>query len=469
MLNVQDEVLANKPMYRIRDEQGNIIEENAEIELNTPVVQEGTAMNKLLFDKVNNEILLDGRYNKITQEGNRRFGNLFTGSSTASDGWYTNGKVRIKCEKVSYEDDTVSGFNVSANIFNGGGFGGVYGQASSVPTIDMGKSYSKSFNLMFDFGEPIKPINFTLGTWCKSTSAWSQSTVNAQSQVSNDGENWIDLMDIPFSSSAYRTIEFPSYYRYFRVTYSVPSINSEWHRGIAFGSANIKEWLVPASADSEHYDFSLDTNINEYDEGRKIDIEIPEDSEFDSNNVYLRVGNLPYKKVNGFGKAGGKLTLIYNEDTDSFDIDRGTLEYKTLITQARHESNTTALQVTSITIPSNIDNCYVIIKFNGKFGVFGHAITDKTDTRIEWHRLINKFFTMNEDGTSVLAKDTQVLLLESVGGNDSKYGIRLYAKISWDDSGLIITPILQPLNAAGNSTPDWTAYGTLSTTIIPIG
>ena len=59
-INVQDEILDtsgqldSKPRYRIRDNNGTILYDNVTLEVATPVTQEGTEINKALFDKVDN-------------------------------------------------------------------------------------------------------------------------------------------------------------------------------------------------------------------------------------------------------------------------------------------------------------------------------------------------------------------------------------------------------------------------------
>jgi hypothetical protein len=57
-INVQDEILDtsgqldSKPRYRMRDNDGNILQDNIQLEVKTPVIQEGTAINKALFEEV---------------------------------------------------------------------------------------------------------------------------------------------------------------------------------------------------------------------------------------------------------------------------------------------------------------------------------------------------------------------------------------------------------------------------------
>ena len=51
-LNVQDEVLGDVPLYRIKDSSGKVIYDNCTIDMITSILTDGTPLNKLLFDKI---------------------------------------------------------------------------------------------------------------------------------------------------------------------------------------------------------------------------------------------------------------------------------------------------------------------------------------------------------------------------------------------------------------------------------
>lgn len=55
MIEVKDEILTDEPRYVIRNSSGQVIEEDVTIEMTTPVVQEGTPLNKALFDSINED------------------------------------------------------------------------------------------------------------------------------------------------------------------------------------------------------------------------------------------------------------------------------------------------------------------------------------------------------------------------------------------------------------------------------
>lgn len=63
MIEVKDEILQGEPTYDIVDGLGNVVLEDVKIEMKTPVVQEGTPINKALFDTIQDDF--DSTYRNI--------------------------------------------------------------------------------------------------------------------------------------------------------------------------------------------------------------------------------------------------------------------------------------------------------------------------------------------------------------------------------------------------------------------
>ena len=63
MLEIKDEILESEARYRIRDNQGNIIFDNLTIEQITPIIQQGTPQNKVLYDSIKSGNDLVQKYN----------------------------------------------------------------------------------------------------------------------------------------------------------------------------------------------------------------------------------------------------------------------------------------------------------------------------------------------------------------------------------------------------------------------
>lgn len=58
-IDIKDEILTGEPRYRIRDNNGNIIQDNVSIEQITGVIQEPTPVNKALLENLQTSILND--------------------------------------------------------------------------------------------------------------------------------------------------------------------------------------------------------------------------------------------------------------------------------------------------------------------------------------------------------------------------------------------------------------------------
>ena len=56
MIDVIDEVLSDKPTFIIKNSAGEILHDNVQIELKTPVIQEGTPINRALFQSIIKDI-----------------------------------------------------------------------------------------------------------------------------------------------------------------------------------------------------------------------------------------------------------------------------------------------------------------------------------------------------------------------------------------------------------------------------
>lgn len=74
-LEVKDEILDGEAKYNIYDENGKLLHENCSISLSTNILQIGTALNKVFFDKI--EANLEAVANKDNGESFKRY--IFAG------------------------------------------------------------------------------------------------------------------------------------------------------------------------------------------------------------------------------------------------------------------------------------------------------------------------------------------------------------------------------------------------------
>ena len=66
MIEVIDEILNGEPKYRIKDEDGNLLFDNLTIEMITALAQQGTPINRALFESIRGDLYSADRYNKVT-------------------------------------------------------------------------------------------------------------------------------------------------------------------------------------------------------------------------------------------------------------------------------------------------------------------------------------------------------------------------------------------------------------------
>lgn len=87
--DIIDEVLESEPRYTLRDSVGNVLNDDVDIALKTPVVEEGTPINRALFRNFQGDLYTTDRYNTIT-------GYETTKVSGSGNYWYSNRYKEIK-------------------------------------------------------------------------------------------------------------------------------------------------------------------------------------------------------------------------------------------------------------------------------------------------------------------------------------------------------------------------------------
>lgn len=74
--DIKDEVLSGQPLYTIKNSSGNVLNDNVDISLKTPITQEGTPVNRALFRNLQGDLYTSDRYNTPTYSGNAMTLNL---------------------------------------------------------------------------------------------------------------------------------------------------------------------------------------------------------------------------------------------------------------------------------------------------------------------------------------------------------------------------------------------------------
>ena len=123
MLEVKDEILNGEPLYRMRDNNGNIIYDNFSLEMITEVIQGGTPLNKALFDKIISYLVPSGLI-------------CMWSGSVVPNGWFL-------CNGENGTPDLRNRFIVGAgNEYN---IGDVGGEKTHVLTIDEIPSHTHNY------------------------------------------------------------------------------------------------------------------------------------------------------------------------------------------------------------------------------------------------------------------------------------------------------------------------------------
>ena len=67
---IKDEILQGDPRYTIRDNTGNVLNDNVDIALKTPLVEQGTPINRQMIQNIQGDLYTQDRFNipKVVKE-----------------------------------------------------------------------------------------------------------------------------------------------------------------------------------------------------------------------------------------------------------------------------------------------------------------------------------------------------------------------------------------------------------------
>lgn len=113
--DIKDEILESSPSYTIRDKNGNVTQDDADIALKTPLIQEGTPINAAMLKNIQGDLYSQDRYNSV--------------KTTAED----TGVIDINGKKVS---SAISGVGELRSV--------VYGKGKYVAINDDGVAFTST-------------------------------------------------------------------------------------------------------------------------------------------------------------------------------------------------------------------------------------------------------------------------------------------------------------------------------------
>lgn len=120
MIEIKDEILAGIPKYRITDSNGNIIADNATIEMITQILQAGTPMNKAMFElfendytaQINDKIELSNIYNLLALTTEKK---TITENFTEPSEWKEESTLKVEHPYSGFTIFTTKVYNENTN------------------------------------------------------------------------------------------------------------------------------------------------------------------------------------------------------------------------------------------------------------------------------------------------------------------------------------------------------------------
>lgn len=296
MIEVQDEILSGEPRYDISDSQGNLIYSGVKIEQITEMIQQGTPLNKLLFDSIKKDLELLEAKQKLVRRYNvpvAEVPNIVTETTTPvpttgwvaqSDGSYTNGEFTIS----------------NSGMLNAFTNNGEWVFAGSSGILKLAKSI-KLTTMTFTFRHYKDEI-------------WGDNDTMIV-YGSNDGESWTELNSIGLETlldyEDYRNpvdvifkINSSAFYKYYKIGSDITR-NSYYVSDI-----NFTQYDVPSNKDSNY--LSLNIGIDSYEEYMLCNLIIPSTCN-DDFEYRLDINNLGGKVISE-ASAGKEYVLRYEEN-----------------------------------------------------------------------------------------------------------------------------------------------------------
>lgn len=114
------------PRYTIRDNKGNVISDDVQIEMKTPVIQNPTPLNRAYMNNLQGDVYTQDRYNALTYSGNNAMGLLLPLTS------YETGKIVNIIAPTTLSNPTLNINGLGDRVING--------------RIESGKRYTLMYN-----------------------------------------------------------------------------------------------------------------------------------------------------------------------------------------------------------------------------------------------------------------------------------------------------------------------------------
>ena len=370
MKTVIDEVLNGEPLYQIIDEvTGKVISGKAKIFLTTPVLQEGSPINKALFDSIKGDVYRVDKYTAPEYvEGIKSTYNNKKGEYIGL--W---GNSRYSKYGISVYANSEDGENYAYRAMNG--VEG-YWMGGVVPTIATPALFDIKLNKTIRIKKfSIEGANSSL--YCKTFKL----------QGSDDGENYFDIQSITNNTYSKREYTTSSnvFYQYYRLSITASASDSAFPAILEF---NITEWDELIYYNQIRLDGITLTN---YEDNQRLLLDLVDvcDNQFLSNVLP------PFRQTNQDGyliQSSGD--YINTSVIDAFDYDSENTYWRSLETQTD--------RYIMITMPINV----IPSMFTIKMANITNGIIQGSNDGDNWDTLAENIETT--DGETVEIKEIAV-------------------------------------------------------------
>lgn len=284
------------PRYVIKDNNGKVINDDVQIEMKTPVVQNPTPLNRATLANLQGDLYTQDRYNKPVIE----YGEIDEPALIKRD---IMPKNWTKVTDTEYQAIDGSILTVSSILSTGYTPDKMFDEdvSSSWVSYNATESWAK-----IEFHTPKKITKMNIRVYSLG-SAFSSAKILG----SNDNETWYELYEISETQTGMKivTLNNPDFYKYYKIEATFPSA----------GQFQINEWEVYEYYETTYYICNLNLPLTSYEIGKIVNIEGSNYEEITSfKNLYININNLGAKLINGTIEEGKKCTLIYNGE--SWDI-----------------------------------------------------------------------------------------------------------------------------------------------------
>ena len=268
--DIKDEVLSGEPRYTIKNSSGNVLSDNVDISLKTPITQEGTPVNRALFRNLQGDLYTQDRYNEL--EMHRRMVSVdYETNLVYSEENHIGDcipKVWTATDSTNLVYVAEDGTKVYASSKDG----------SHTPdkacdgdeeTFWHANTYGKNQHLTIEFVNPIRIKKIKVAARLYSPS-WS---VDFYIWGSNDNQNWTTLATtstplVTNPSLKEINIESVVAYKYFRFATEVYGKQT-----CVIHELQVTEYSTDVVYGKYEYYSNLDIPITSYEEGKIVNIE----------------------------------------------------------------------------------------------------------------------------------------------------------------------------------------------------